>query len=157
VATEGGNGSGSTPRTERPVIPERDAMLKDAAQFLAYAGHYTSARLDRMLLSARDGAITGLILAGLGILVLATAIVCVVLLLEGFAGGLGVALNGALWGGQLIVGGGILLLIGLTVLIVLAVVNAKLRHARIEKYEKLKRNERARFGHDVDTTARAAQ
>jgi hypothetical protein len=157
VARDGGDGRAGIPRGERPVAPERDALLKHVAELLAYTAHYSSARLDRLLLSIREGALTGLILAGLGIFGLATAIICMVLLLEGFAGGLGVALNGALWGGQLIVGGGILLLMGLTGLIILAIVKTKLRRARVEKYEKLKHNERARLGRDVDSAARAAQ
>jgi hypothetical protein len=157
VAGDGGDGSSGTPRAEGPVTPEREALLRHVAELLAYTAHYSSARLDRLLLSLREGALTGLILGGLGLFGLATAIICMVLLLEGFAGGLSVALDGALWGGQLIVGGGILLLMGVTGVIVLAIVNAKLRHARVEKYEKLKRNERARLGRDVDSAARAAQ
>jgi len=156
VSRDGGNGSTGTPHTERPVGAGREALLSHVTELLAYTAHYWSARVDRVMLSARNGAMSGLIFGALGVLGLATAIVCIVLLLQGFAGGLGAALGGNLWGGQLIVGGGVLLLMGVTVLIVLAAMKAKLRRARVEKYETIKRNERARVGRDVDSAARAA-
>ena len=131
--------------TEAPVLRTRSVRsgrargaLSHVTELLAYTAHYWS-RVDRVMLSARNGAMSGLIF-GAGVLGLATAIVFIVLLLQGFAGGLGGAGRKSV-GRSANSGRRTPAADGRHGSDSFAAVKAKLRR-QVEKYETIKRNER---------------
>jgi uncharacterized membrane protein len=122
----------------------------------AYANHYVSAKLDAVKLSLRNAVILSVagVLAGvLGAAVLATA---VVLLLTGIAHGLGAAMGGRNWLGELIVGAVVIAVFAAVVRYALGRLKAAVRREMVRKYEAARQQQRSRFGHDVADEAAAA-
>lgn len=130
------------------------AAFRDAAVRLAevreYVSFYIATKTDALKLTVRK-AIFFAVVGILALLVAAGAVVtAVVMLLSGLARGLGAALGGRLWAGDLIVGFGVLAIIAVGAWIGASAMTGASRRRTVEKYESRKRDQRTRFGHDVE-------
>lgn len=153
AAVDGTNGhraaAGDAPPRAFMDVGVRLAELKD------YAGYFASAKLDAFKLTVRNVAlyaVLGLVavIAGVGLLVTAAA-----LLLTGLAGAVGAMFSpDRPWAGALIVGFVVLIGAVTGVLLLKRRLTGASRRRTVEKYEKLKQDERARYGHDVQECAR---
>jgi hypothetical protein len=134
--------------------------LHDAVAHLGelreYASYFAAARLDGIKLSIRKAGLY----AVLGIFTLFAAagliVVSVVLLCVGLAGAIGAAFQ-ARWMGDVIVGGGLLLIIGLGLVRVRGMVMRGWQRGTVRKYEARKHEQQARFGHDVHERSQSGQ
>jgi len=133
---------------ERVAPPEalRDAFGK-IGELRAYASQYVSAKLDLLKLSARNAAIlTALAVVGL-VAVLALIVIAIVMLLSGLAGAIAAGLGGRAWAGNLIVGGGLILIFGVGAFVGLMILKKSWLKATVKKYETQQTQQRASFGH----------
>jgi len=140
----------SAPGEQEPSPPEALRHLQQQVEELrAYFMHFVSAKVDGMRLSAQQlGMWVALGIAGL--LALAGLIVTgIVLLLSGAAAGLGVLFGGHLWLGQIIVGGGVLLLLTLGIFIGMRTWQHRSRQQKVQQYDERQLQQRAAFGHSV--------
>jgi hypothetical protein len=120
-----------------------------------YAGLYVAAKLDSLKLTLRNVALyaaLGIVgaIVGMGLLITAAA-----LLLTGLAGAIGAIFDpDKPWVGALVVGLIVLAVAFGGVILVMRKLTGASRKATMQKYEDRKRDERARFGHDVQERAR---
>jgi hypothetical protein len=146
--TEAASRSDTTERGPTVADSLRDSG-RSLAELMQYLGHLISAKLDQLKLSVRTLVLYA-ILGILGIVVAATVLaVSIVLLLTGIAHGLGVALNGREWLGDLIVGIAVVAAIGLTATFFLSKFKTASRLRTERKYEDRRQQQREQFGHDV--------
>jgi hypothetical protein len=129
--------------------PEAVRRLQSQLEELGeYARLYVSAKKDATLASVRKFALLGL--AG----VAAFAVFCAMLLtaavfaLLGLAQLIGDALGDRLWAGYLIVGWGMLFLVAAGLAAAVVFLQRRFRTQTVNKYDKRRRIQRARFGHD---------
>ncbi len=125
--------------------------LRHFAEIREYAGYYITAKLDGLRLGIRNV----IILAALGIIgliaVAAIVVTAVVLALVGVAGAVAKVLPaGSEWAADLITGSVFLLLLGFVVVIAVSRLTKTSRQNTLEKYERRKRSQQTRFGHDLD-------
>jgi hypothetical protein len=149
-----GHSPGNAP--EEPASPG-DALHEAVARLnevREYAAYFMAAKLDGLKLTARNLGIY----AALGVLGLiaggAIVVVAVVLLLTGIAHGIGAALGGMFWLGDLIIGAAVLIALALVVVMGMSRLTKSSRLNTVQKYESRKRDQRSRFGHDVKQRAR---
>jgi len=129
-------------------------LLQQVTVLQAYFMHFVSAKVDRSLLSARQLAL-GAILGVVGLIALAGLMVtATVLLLVGVATGLALLFNGWLWLGQVVVGGGILFLLALTIRMGLRTWQSRWCRQKVQQYDERQLQQRAAFGHSVADRAR---
>ena len=141
--------------TDRTVETESagDAIrdgIRAAQELLAYVRLLISATLDRWKLSALMlvlYAALGVFAAAAGVAIVTTS---VVLLLVGAAHGLGAALGGREWLGDLIVGFILLAVLTLGITSFLERFMVASRKRTHQKYEAKHQHERQEFGHDVN-------
>jgi hypothetical protein len=119
-----------------------------------YARFYASAKKDAILASARKWALLGLAGVAAFAILCTMLITAVVLALLGVAQGIGDALGDRLWAGYLIVGWGLLLLVAAGFAAAMFYLQRRFRTQTVNKYDKRRRNQRARFGHDLRQQAR---
>jgi len=143
-------GAATAPGAQEPSPEEALHRLgQQIAALQAYFTHFVSAKVDRGLLSARQLAL-GAILGVVGLIALAGLVVtATVLLLVGAATGLALLFNGWLWLGQVVVGGGILLLLTLTIRMGLRAWQYRWCQQKVQQYDERQRQQRAAFGHSV--------
>jgi hypothetical protein len=135
---------------DRPSVAESlqqgGRSLLEAASYLE---HLIVAYLDQIKLSLR----TAFLYALLGVLAALAAgavlVVSVVLLLAGIANGLGEALGGRAWAGDLIVGVAVLGGVSLAIAIALGRMKSAMRRRTKLKYEERLKQQRERFGRDA--------
>jgi hypothetical protein len=135
---------------ERPTVAE---ALRDSgrsfAEIAQYAGYFIAAKIDQIKLSVRSLILYALLGVLGAVAAAAVLIVAVVLLLMGIADGIGYALGGRVWLGDLIVG---LVVIGAVaggLGIFVGKFNAAARLRTVQKYEDRLRQQRDQFGHDI--------
>jgi len=132
---------------EEHVAPSdafRDATSK-FAELRAYAQQYFAAKVDLAKLSARNIAIMA-VLGVVGLLALASIVVIsLVLLLSGIAGGIGAALGGRMWAGDLLVGGVVVGAVIGGALVGLGIVKKKFMSQAVKKYERIQKQQRDAF------------
>jgi uncharacterized membrane protein len=145
------------PETEDPARAATDTRFTDAlrdsalsaAEIAQYAGHLLATRIDQFKLSIR----TLILYAVLGVLGLVAAVsvlaACVVLLFVGAAHGVGTALGGREWLGDLLVSVVVLGAIALGLKVGLGRFKMASRRGTVRKYENRRKQQRERFGHDV--------
>ena len=141
----------STAPGEQEPSPEEAfrRLLQQLEELQAYCTHFVSAKVDGLMLSARQLLIWA-VLGIVGLLALAGLVVtAIVLCLDGAAGGLGSLLGGRLWLGQLVVGGGLLILLTLSILIGVRTWQRRARQQKVQQYDERQRQQRAAFGHSV--------
>jgi len=140
----------TAPGEQEPSPPEALHRLQQQIEELqAYFTHFVSAKVDGFLLSGRQLAlwtplgITGLLaLAGL-------IITAIVLLLGGAAAGLGLLFGGQLWLGQVVVGGGLLSLLALSIFIGMRTWQNRSRQQKVQQYDERQLQQRTAFGRNV--------
>jgi hypothetical protein len=135
-----------TPPTPGAALHE---ALEGVKEVTAYAAQYAAAKVDRWKLTARSlviYAILGVValLVGLVVVIVATS-----LLVMGLAQAIAAVLGGRMWAGNLIVGGGILLLLGAGTWLGLKMYNRSSRRKTVERYEQRLKHQRQSFGHDA--------
>jgi membrane protein implicated in regulation of membrane protease activity len=139
---------------QEPSVQEALSLLQQQlGELSAYASHYVSAKMDGLKLSGRNIAIWAMIGALAGIILISMIVVAVVLLLIGCAAGLGVALGGTPWLGQIAVGLGLLALFVIAILIGARRIQRQSRSQKVQDYDERQRQQRIQFGHNVNDIA----
>ncbi|MDB5301565.1 MAG: hypothetical protein JWO87_3228 [Phycisphaerales bacterium] len=127
---------------------------KRFAEVREYVAYFISAKIDGLKVTARNIGVY----AALGVLGLlaggAMVVAAVVLLLTGAAHGIGAALGGMDWLGDLIIGAFVLIVLAVGVIVALRKLTNTSRKTLVQKYESRKRDQRLQFGHDVRQRAR---
>lgn len=155
-ASHEGDGHTCSPdQSPSEVFGRLRALLSEAREYLSYS---LAARADGVKASIRRmGLYAGVGLVGLVALVSIVAMASVLLLL-GFAGGLGALLGGRMWLGALIVGAVFLIAIALGAWLGVRYMTKNFRQKTVEKYEQRKAGQRSKFGRDVrQATAQRAE
>lgn len=145
-----GGPNGKTPASDAP--PPREAwrlVMEEARELPAYAAQYLAAQADRFKLSVRK-VVVAIVLGLLALLIGATVvIVSAGLLLIGLSEAIAVMLGGRAWAGDLIVGGGVLLIVGVgSWLGVRSFFNSS-RKRTVKRYEDRLKEQRLSHGHDA--------
>lgn len=146
----------STAPGEQEPSPEEALrrLVQQIEALRAYATHFVSAKVDGFIITARQL----LVWAGLGIVGLialaGVVITAIVLCLDGAAAGLGLLFGGRLWLGQLVVGGGLLVLLTLSILIGMRTWQHRTRQQKVQQYDERQLQQRAVFGRSVADLAR---
>lgn len=134
--------------------PEAFRRLQSQLEELGdYARLYASAKKDALTSSLRRTllwATVGVVAASIAV---TTVIMATVLAMLGLAQLLGEALGDRLWAGYLIVGGGLLLLLAVSVVMAFTMLQSRFRKQTVQKYERQRQVQRARFGHDANERA----
>ena len=139
---------------QEPSLQEAVSLLQQQiGELSAYASHFISAKMDAFKLSGRNIAIWGMIGALSGIVLISMIVVAVVLFLMGCAAGLGVALGGTLWLGQIVVGLGLLALFAVVILIGCRRIQRQSRTKKVQDYAERQHQQRIQFGHNVNDIA----
>lgn len=141
----------STAPGEQEPSPEEALrrLLQQLEELRAYATHFVSAKVDAFLVSARQLLVWAVLgVAGL-IALTALVVTAIVLFLDGAAGGLGLLFGGQLWLGQLVVGGGLLVLLTLSILIATRTWQGRARQQKVQQYDERQLQQRAVFGRSV--------
>jgi hypothetical protein len=140
----------TTPGEQEPSPAEAFRRLqKQVEELQAYFTHFVSAKVDSAVFSARRLAVWT-VLGVVGLIALAALIVtAIVLALNGVAHGLAVLFAGRLWLGQLVVGGGILILLVLSILIGVRTWQTRWRQQKVQQYDERQLQQRVAFGHSV--------
>lgn len=146
----------STAPGEQEPSPEEALrrLIQQLEALRAYATHFVSAKVDGFIMSARQL----LVWAGLGIVGLiglaGLVITAIVLCLNGAAAGLGLLFGGRLWLGQLVVGGGLLVLLPLSMLLGMRTWQRRARQQKVQQYDERQLQQRNAFGRSVADRAR---
>jgi hypothetical protein len=147
--------SGADADDAREGGPEALRRLQAQLEELGeYARFYASAKKDAILASARKLALLGLAGVAAFAVFCTMLITAAVLALLGLAQWIGDALGDRLWAGYLIVGWGLLLLVAAGFAAAVIYLQRRFRTQTLNKYDKRRRNQRARFGHDLGQQAR---
>src|SRR5262245_584167 len=124
-------------------------LLRQLEELRAYFTHFVNAKVDGFIVSARQLFVWATLgVVGLFALV-GLVVTSIVLFLAGAAAGLGQLCGGRLWLGQLIVGGGLLALLALSILIGLRTWKSRSRRQKVQQYDERQLQQRAAFGHNV--------
>jgi uncharacterized membrane protein len=147
--TESATGSRRTATDPPSVADAIRESGRSVAELLHYVAYLLSAKLDQIKLSIQ----TLILYAVLGVLAVVAAatvlIVSVVLLFTGIAHGLGSAMGGRDWLGDLIVSLIVLGGIAISLSFLLTKFKTASRRRTIGKYEDRRRQQREQFGRDV--------
>src|SRR5688572_30171488 len=109
-------------------------LLQQGLELYAYFSHFIRAQIDILKLSGRQ-IILWAAVGSLGAVVVVSALVMgVVLFLSGLATGVGTAVGGALWLGQIIVGLGFLILFGIVLLLGWSRMQSRSRSQKVQDY-----------------------
>ena len=140
----------TTPGEQEPSPAEALRRLQQqVGELQAYLTHFVSAKIDGLVLSARQLALW----AALGVVGLTAAVGLVVtaigllimMLLAGFAQLFG----GRWWLGALVVGGGILVLLALGIFIGMRTWQSRWRQQKVQQYDERQLQQQNTFGHSV--------
>lgn len=141
------DGAANDDAAQRPDSTQQafDQVFKHLAEIRDYALLYLETRKDQVLLVVRQIVTWGAI----GLLALA-AVACalvtaVVLTMLGIANGVATLLDGQVWAGQLITGGGLLMIVALTIALGVRRITKTSRRRMSEKYEQRREELRQRF------------
>jgi hypothetical protein len=124
-------------------------LLQQGLELYAYFSHFVRAQIDALKLSGRQ-IILWAAVGSLGAVVVVSALVMgVVLFLSGLATGVGTAVGGTLWLGQIIVGLGFLILFGIVILLGRSRLQSRSRSQKVQDYAERQQQQRLQFGHSV--------
>jgi hypothetical protein len=140
----------TTPDEQEPSPAEALHRLQQQLEALqAYFTHFVRAKIDGLLLSARQLALWT-VLGMMGLIALTGLIItAIILLLSGAAAGLGLLFGGRLWLGQVVIGGGLLLLLALSVFVAIRVWQHRSHQQKVQHYDERQLQQRAAFGRSV--------
>lgn len=129
-----------------------EALRLHIAEIKEYAGYLSGLKKAKLIAKLRSIALAG-IAGAAGLLLAATAaVIGVVLMMLGLAHAIASA-TGRPWLGEIIVGGGVLILLGGTVAMAFSKVKAKARRKTMLAFEGRKEKQRARFHRSIDQAA----
>ena len=146
----------TTPGAQEPSPAEALHRLQQQfGELQAYATHFVSAKIDGLVLSARQLAlwiVLGLVglTAGVGLIVTAT-----VLVLLGAAHGFALLFGGQWWLGALVAGGGTLALLALCIIIGMRTWQSRWRQQKVQQYDERQLQQHDTFGHSAADRATA--
>lgn len=133
------------PDDSHPLAP----LIENIAQLREFAAYYLSTRVDAVKLRLRRAAFA----VALGLVGVVTAaaglVMAVVLFLLGAARGLEALLGGRAWAGDLIVGGAVIVGAVVVSYLVARILAKSSRRQTVERYERQRSAQRARFGRDA--------
>jgi hypothetical protein len=134
---------------QEPAAEALHLLQQQFSALCAYCLHFVNAKVDQLKMSGRHIALWVLVgcMGAIGLITM--LIVAVVLLLTGLATGLGMALGGTLWLGQVIVGLGLLILFAMGTLLGCRRVHSRARAEKVQDYAERQLRQRAQFGHSV--------
>lgn len=136
-------GSASSPSEALNQAMHRLGEVKE------YAAYLVAAKIDALKITLRNvGVYAALGILG-GLAAAAMLVTAAALLVIGAAHGIGAALGGRPWLGDLIIGVFILGLVGVGAFFGASLVMKSTRKKTVQKYESRKRDQRLRYGHDV--------
>jgi hypothetical protein len=139
---------GGTPAENFQKAMDRIGELKE------YASYFVAAKLDGIKVTVRNLGIY----AALGVIGALAAgamvVMAVVLFLVGAAHGLGAAMGGRDWAGDLIVGVLVLGLLAAGVIIGMKMLTKSFHKSLVDKYESRQHDQKRTFGHDVEQRAK---
>ena len=140
----------NTPGEQEPSPAEALHRLQEQmGELQTYLAHFISAKIDSLMLPMRQLGVWA-VLGVMGLIVLAgLTVAAIVLLLTGAATGLGLLFNGHLWLGQIVVGGGVLALLSLSIFIGVRSWQRRSRQQKVQQYAKRQIQQRTAFGHSV--------
>jgi hypothetical protein len=144
------NGAQAYPGEQEPSPAEALRRLQQqVGELQAYLAHFVSAKVDSVLLSARQIALW-IVLGVVGLIALGGLLVtAIVLLLVGAAAGLALLFGGQLWLGQMVVGAGVLVLFALALLIGMRTWQRRWRQQKVQQYDERQLQQRTAFGRSV--------
>jgi protein-S-isoprenylcysteine O-methyltransferase Ste14 len=140
----------TTPGESEPSPAEALRRLQQqVGELQAYVTHFVSAKIDGFVLSARQLALW----AALGVMGL-TALVglvvtAIVLALVGAANGFALLFGGRWWLGQVVVGGGTIVLLVVSLLMGMRIWQNRSRQQKVQQYDERQLQQHATFGHSV--------
>jgi len=139
----------TTPGEQEPSPAEALRRLQQqVGELQAYLTHFVSAKIDGLVLSARQLALW----AALGVVGLTAAVglvvTAVVLVLVGAADGFAQLFGGRWWLGALVVGGGTLVLLALGIFIGMRTWQSRWRQ-KVQQYDERQLQQQNTFGHSV--------
>jgi len=124
-------------------------LQEQMGELQTYLAHFISAKIDSLMLPIRQLGVWA-VLGVMGLIVLAgLTVAAIVLLLTGAATGLGLLFNGHLWLGQIVVGGGVLTLLSLSIFIGVRSWQRRSRQQKVQQYDERQLQQRTAFGHSV--------
>jgi hypothetical protein len=124
-------------------------LLHQGGELYAYVSHFLSAQVDTLKLSGRQILLWGAIVSLGAIGAVSALVMSVVLLLTGLATGMGMAVGGALWLGQVIIGLVLLVSFGVVILIGWSHMQNRSRTQKVQDYAERQQQQRLQFGHSV--------
>ena len=132
-------------------------LLQQGVELYAYVSHFIQAQLDLLKVSGRQAALWAVI-GILGAIVAVSALVmAVILFLTGLSSGVGAAVGGVLWLGQLIVGLGLLILFVIVVLIGKSRIQGRAYTQRVQDYAERQQQQHLQFGRSAADRANHAE
>jgi cell division protein FtsW (lipid II flippase) len=139
-----------TPGEQEPSPAEAFHRLQQqVGELQAYLTHFVSAKIDGLVLSARQLALW----AALGVVGLIAAVglvgTAVVLVLVGAADGFAQLFGGRWWLGALVVGVGTLVLLALGIFIGMRTWQSRWRQQKVQQYDERQLQQHETFGHSV--------
>ena len=144
----------TTPGEQEPSPAEALRRLQQQiGELQAYLTHFVSAKIDGLVLSARQLAlwvalgVVGLV-AAVGLVVTA-----IVLVLVGAADGFALLFGGRWWLGAIVVGGGTLVLLALGIFIGMRILQNRWLQQKVQQYDERQLQQQATFGHSVTDRA----
>ena len=147
----------TTPGEQEPSPAEALRRLQQqVGELQAYATHFVSAKIDGLVLSARQLALW----AALGVVGLTAAVglvvTAVVLVLVGAADGFAQLFGGRWWLGALVVGVGTLVVLALGIFIGMRTLQSRWRQQKVQQYDERQLQQQHTFGHSVADRAAEA-
>lgn len=125
------------------------ALLDQGGELVAYLSHFLSAQVDTLKLSGRQILLWAAIVSLGGVVAVSALAMSVGLLLTGLATGMGLAVGGAMWLGQVIVGLGLLVSFGIVTLIGWSRIQNRSRTQKVQDYAERQQQQRLQFGRSV--------
>lgn len=151
---QGRTGEATDDAARRPGPGWRD-LLERAPELAEYASYYAAVQADRMRVAAQKTAWRIAMGACLGLVGVAAVATAAILVVVGLAGAVGQLFRDAPWAGQLIVGAVLLLIVAAAFGILRTRAAGRMRKGMLEKYAKRQRQQLAKFGRNVGSTAGA--
>jgi len=147
----------TTPGEQEPSPAEALRRLQQqVGELQAYVTHFVSAKIDGLVLSARQLALW----AALGVVGLTAAVglvvTAIVLTLVGAADGFARLCGGRWWLGALMVGVGTLVLLASGIFIGMRTLQSRWRQQKVQQYDERQLQQHATFGHSVADRATEA-
>lgn len=146
----------TTPPEAEPSPPEAVRLLQTQMQeLLAFFSHFVSAKIDAFMLTGQQLGIWAVL--GILALVVLTSMLATatVLLFTGLSAAVAWLFDTHVWLGQVILGGGVLLLFALGTVLGVRIRKHKTLQQKVQEYDERQHQQRLAYGHSVVDRATA--